>query len=52
MNRLQDEGYNVASYVYTKSPDVAQTSKLDTTFSQGANKRQTKQMADKDHKNL
>ena len=50
MEKLQKEGFNVASYAYTKSADVAQNSKLDTTFSQGANKRQTGQMADKNHK--
>ena len=42
MKRLLSEGYNVQSYAYTKIGDVATGSKdLDTTFSQGANKRET-----------
>jgi len=50
MERLKSEGFNVASYAYTKSADVAQNSKLDTTFSSGANKRETGKMVDKSHK--
>jgi hypothetical protein len=50
MEKLKSEGYNVDSYAYTKSADVAQNSKLDTTFSQGANRKQSQQMANKDHK--
>jgi hypothetical protein len=48
MDRLQSEGYNVQSYAYTKMADVAKTaSNLDTTFSQGANKRETEKAGDK-----
>lgn len=42
MNKLQEEGYNVESYAYTKVGDVATSdTEFDTTFSQGANKRET-----------
>ena len=50
IERLNSGGYNVASYAYTKNADVAQNSKFDTTFSQGANKKQTQQMSNKNHK--
>ena len=42
MKRLQTEGYNVESYAYTKVADVAKGSDFgDTTFSSGANKKET-----------
>jgi hypothetical protein len=41
MKRLEAEGYNVESYAYTKMGDVANTSDIQTTFSKGANKRET-----------
>ena len=42
MKRLQSEGYNVDSYAYTKMSDVAKGAEFgDTTFSAGANKRET-----------
>jgi len=44
MSRLKAEGYNVDSYAYTKVAGVANDSNLDTTFSSGANKRQSSQM--------
>lgn len=40
MSRLQKEGYNIESYAYTKVADVTK-SDFQTTFSQGANKRET-----------
>lgn len=40
MSRLQDEGYNIDSYAYTKVADVTK-SDFQTTFSKGANKRET-----------
>jgi hypothetical protein len=50
MARLQADGYNVESYAYTKMGDVANTSDLDTTFSKGANKRETGKVDTKTHK--
>ncbi len=42
MARLQKEGFNVESYAYTKVADVASDSDFGgTTFSSGANKRQS-----------
>jgi len=42
MKKLQQEGYNVQSYAYTKIGDVATGAEMvDTTFSKGANKRET-----------
>lgn len=49
MEKLQGEGYNVVAYAYTKNADVANTSNLDTTFSQGANKQQSEKIK-ADHK--
>lgn len=39
--RLKDEGWNVDSYAYTKVADVANDAKFQTTFSSGANMKQT-----------
>jgi hypothetical protein len=42
MKRLQTEGFNIESYAYTKVADVASGSDFgDTTFSAGANKKET-----------
>lgn len=42
MKRLDDAGYNVESYAYTKVADVAMgDTEFDTTFSVGANKRES-----------
>lgn len=42
MVSLKKEGYNVESYAYTKIGDVATNdAEFDTTFSQGANKKET-----------
>lgn len=41
MQRLKKDGYNVDSYAYTKIGDVATAdTEFDTTFSQGANKKE------------
>jgi hypothetical protein len=51
MSRLKKEGYNVESYAYTKIGDVATSDTgFDTTFSQGANKRETGKVDVKDKK--
>jgi hypothetical protein len=51
MNQLKNEGYNVESYAYTKIGDLAMSdSGFDTTFSQGANKRETKKFNEKNKK--
>ena len=51
MKKLQAEGYNVQSYAYTKMGDVANTAdKVDTTFSAGANKKQSDKVDSKTHK--
>lgn len=39
--RLKKEGWNVDSYAYTKVADVANDAEFQTTFSSGANARQT-----------
>jgi hypothetical protein len=39
--RLQRDGWNVDSYAYTKVADVANDAEFQTTFSSGANSRQT-----------
>jgi len=41
MARLKEEGYNVDSYAYTKVADATKGSGFDTTFSSGANKKQS-----------
>lgn len=42
MKRLKEAGYNVESYAYTKVADVAKgDTEFDTTFSVGANKRES-----------
>lgn len=41
MQKLDDEGYNVESYAYTKVADVASDSDFKTVFSSGANKRES-----------
>lgn len=42
MKKLQSEGFNIDSYAYTKVADVASDSDFgDTTFSAGANKKET-----------
>jgi len=41
MSKLKAEGYNVDSYAYTKVADVSNDAAFDTTFSSGANKRQS-----------
>jgi len=41
MSKLQEEGYNLDSYAYTKVADVSKDAEFQTTFSQGANKRET-----------
>lgn len=41
IRRLRDEGWNVESYAYTKVADVAKDAEFQTTFSSGANMRQT-----------
>jgi len=46
MDRLKSEGFNIDSYAYTKVSDVAKGAKFDTTFSSGANKRETGKMGD------
>jgi hypothetical protein len=40
INRLQNEGFNVDSYAYTKQADVAKNASFETTFSMDANKRE------------
>lgn len=51
MRRLEAEGYNVQSYAYTKMGDVANDAqKVDTTFSQGANKKETGKIDPKTNK--
>lgn len=51
MKKLQTEGYNVESYAYTKVADVAKDAKFgDTTFSAGANKRETSKVDTKTQK--
>jgi hypothetical protein len=44
MDRLQKEGFNIDSYAYTKVADVAKDSDFQSTFSSGANKRETSQI--------
>lgn len=44
MAKLKAEGYNVDSYAYTKVADVSKDAEFDTTFSSGANKRQSSQV--------
>ena len=52
MKRLKSEGYNVDSYLYTKVADVATNSDIGTTsFSSGANKKQSSQIDMKKQKN-
>lgn len=47
MAQLQKEGYNIQSYAYTKVADVANTNRVgNSTFSSGANKKQTNQVDD------
>jgi hypothetical protein len=41
LRRLKDEGWNVDSYAYTKVADVANDAEFQTTFSSGANMKQT-----------
>lgn len=42
MKKLKNDGYNVDSYAYTKIADVVKSdTEFDTTFSTGANKRQS-----------
>lgn len=41
MKRLNDDGYNVGGYAYTKVADVAKDTEFDTTFSSGASRRET-----------
>jgi hypothetical protein len=41
IRRLREEGWNVDSYAYTKVADVAKDSEFQTTFSSGANTKQT-----------
>jgi hypothetical protein len=41
MARLKKDGWNVDSYAYTKVADVANDAEFQTTFSSGANPRQT-----------
>ncbi len=41
MQKLDDEGYNVESYAYTKVANVASGSDFKTVFSSGANKRES-----------
>ena len=51
MKRLQDDGYNVTSYAYTKMADVAKDQEFgDATFSAGANKQQTSKIDLTKHK--
>ena len=49
MLKLKSEGYNIDSYAYTKVADVANDASIDTTFSSGANKRQSSKI-EKGHK--
>jgi len=45
IKRLQKEGFNVDSYLYTKMADVAKTADFGvTSFSSGANKKQSSQI--------
>lgn len=45
MSQLQQEGYNIESYAYTKMANVANDKRVGkSTFSSGANKRQTSQV--------
>ena len=44
MNRLKGEGYNVDSYAYTKVADVSKDAEFQTTFSSGANKKQSQKV--------
>jgi hypothetical protein len=41
IKRLQEDGWSIESYAYTKVADVAKDSKFQTTFSSGANMTQT-----------
>ncbi len=41
LKRLKSEGWNVDSYAYTKVADVANNAEFQTTFSSGANTKQT-----------
>ena len=48
IKNLQKDGYNVDSYAYTKMADVAKDDQFgSTSFSSGANKKQSKQIDDK-----
>ena len=52
MKKLKVEGYNVASYAYTKIADVAKSdTEFDTTFSVGANKKETSKIDLEKYKN-
>jgi len=42
MDKLNEDGYNVSGYAYTKVADVAKDADFETTFSSGADKRQSK----------
>jgi hypothetical protein len=45
MEQLRKEGYNIESYAYTKVADVANNNRAgNSTFSSGANKKQTSQV--------
>ena len=46
MSRLQKDGYNVESYAYTKTADNLDKAEFETTFSDDANKEQTKKGKD------
>lgn len=48
--RLQRDGWNVDSYAYTKMADVANDAEFQTTFSSGANARQTAGVDFESHK--
>ncbi|MEK6828582.1 MAG: hypothetical protein AABY15_00450 [Nanoarchaeota archaeon] len=50
MKRLNDEGYNVTGYAYTKMADVAKSSDIDTTFSVGGSKGQASKIDLTKHK--
>ena len=50
--KLKAEGYNVDSYAYTKVADVAADSDVASTFSAGANKKQSKQVKSKQKMSL
>lgn len=51
IKNLQDDGYNVTSYAYTKMADVAKDQEFgDVTFSAGANKQQLAKIDLKKHK--